>query len=944
MKKNDKLIIVLGVIILIISSIVIYYYNPVQEGLSNVGIEDFEGVNGVLKDVPTSIVVADTDSFYPLIATPLAVHYDKNGMKEARPLYIENLENPSTAVTKVKYQLYKYDSDEYLIDGSKSAKEVSLEVAQDFWEKSEAAILIENNESGYRLGIIATPIASYLSIPVIVTDDIDSKVTEVLMDLGVKKTIVCGENLLGYGNVLKFNTEEEIVDAEIDILMEKFGDINYLTLTNPLDAYPPEVLEDPVEKYFGPNSEDWSFTIPNDYKYALVKIESYSDDASMSYTIGVDLEDIHPELQKKEAIDGGKAMPIRDEKGNILGYSFYRESVVYGRGGVNYNIYGSTDIPARVTIEKLNDSVYPMMKSLSTLAPYLTAFHQGLIFGKPEFAFTANDEIRNENGEKITGFYMPRFNQELTTFSNKHFYDNVHRPLNDVLAKIAHVTLEESTYTRDIEDLRDYYDEKDFSIALVGDPTVLPQYIYQNLLEPFGDINDDGVDDTAYAMGGGGTASDVMYGNIDPVKYDWSNIAKDIYSDLPQMENVVGRIAAWDAQEADALILRSLFYNDIIENMEEWKDNFAILIGDGVDHQKPLLRYALEKTLHIFTIIQNIASRIPATAGLVHYMDPNGPWKHETGATEISGLRLKEKTAEAMGFEVSFALKTEGMIEGYSEAELDQIKQSSILKKLFWRESEMRNLIGEQAVHGGEYMENSNYIFANGHGAIGTYGMDGPDLVSAGYGKIIEKIIRRLTPITGGWLGPSRGLGRNYNPASVTGLDMGPSFMFLDSCTCGKIDGVYPQQNVVMSHVHAGVGTIVASTTGSNIPGGYLPGKTHMYDTPFSIWLARTKWDKNIKNGVFPDLHFGFKLFEDMATFMKEKDCSVGEALKLAKNIYLPEDVSWELFWTPPLTSSSSANPDDVYGPHTETKYTTYFEFTLYGDPAFNPYEPVNGG
>jgi hypothetical protein len=75
---------------------------------------------------------------------------------------------------------------------------------------------------------------------------------------------------------------------------------------------------------------------------------------------------------------------------------------------------------------------------------------------------------------------------------------------------------------------------------------------------------------------------------------------------------------------------------------------------------------------------------------------------------------------------------------------------------------------------------------------------------------------------------------------------------------------------------------------------------------------------------------------------MKEKDCSVGEALKLAKNRYLPEDGPWELFWTPPLSSSSGPDPEDVYGPHLETKYTTYFEFTLYGDPAFNPYEPVN--
>jgi len=751
-----------------------------------------------------------TCPFCALVATPLAVHYDANGRQEVIPLYIENLDDPSTAITKVKRQLESLGNYEYTIDDSKTAKETSLDIAKEFWESSEAALLIEDNELGYYLGVIATPIASYLSIPVIVTDKVDSEVTAVLIDLGVKHTIVCGENLEGYGNVLEFSTVEEIVDAQIDLLMDKFGDINYLTLTNPVDAFPPKVL-DSTEKYFGSSSEDWSFTIPDSYKYALVKIEANTD-KPVSFTIGADLEDIHPVLQKEEITDGGPAIPKRDEKGNILEYNFYRESVVYGRGGVTYDIYGSTDVSAHVTIEKLEDPVYPMMKGLSTLAPYLTACHQGLIFGKPDFAFTANDDIRNEYGEKLPGFYMPRFNSELTAISNRHIYDNIHVPLNDVLAKIAGISpLQEKTYTKDVEFLHKYFDNKEFSIALVGGATVLPQYTYQNLLEPFGDIDGDGVDDTAYGMGGGGTPSDVIYGNIDPVKYDWSNKAKDIYSDLPHMENAVGRITGWDAQDASALILRSIFYDEIIENMEEWKDNFGLLIGDGIDHQKPWVRYKLEQWFGVFSLIKSIASKIPATANLVHFMDANGPWKHETGATEISGQRLKEKTVEAMGFEANYALKSHAMITGYSEEELQQVKDSNILYKLLFRKSSIRDLIGDHVVKGGEYMENSNYIFANGHGAISTYGMAGPDLVAAGFGKIIEKIVLRLTPIGGGWLGPGFGLGKNYNPITVTGLDMGPSFMFLDSCTCGKIDGVYPEQNVVLALLHAGVGNIISS-------------------------------------------------------------------------------------------------------------------------------------
>jgi len=940
MKKNDKLVVILGVIILIIASIGIYNWAPGETEASYAEIEDFFGISGDFSSVPDAITVSDSCPFYPLITTSLAIHYGADGEQEVMPLYIKNSEDPSTAVTKVKYQLGMLGNNEYIIDGSKTAKEVSLDVVKEFWESSEAALLIEDSESGYNLGVIATPIASYLSTPVIITDKVDEEVTKVLSDLGVKHTIVCGENLEGYGNVLRFETVEEIVDAQIDLLMDKFGDINYLTLTNPADAFPPKVL-DSVEKYFAPSSEEWSFTIPNGYKYALVKIEANTDEP-VSFTIGADLEDIHPVLQGTEITDGGYAMPKRDTKGNILGYNFYRESVVYGRGGVTYGIHGSTDSSARVTIEKLENPVYPMMKGLSTLAPYLTACHQGLIFGKEDFAFTANDDLRNEDGEKMPGFYMPRYNADLTIPSNKHIYDNIHKPLNNVLAKIADVSLQEKTYTKDVKSLRNYFDNKDFSIALVGDPTVLPQYTYQNLLEPFGDIDGDGTDDTAYGMGGGGTPSDVIYGNIDPVKYDWSNKAQDIYTDLPHMENVVGRITGWDAQDASALILRSIFYDEIIENMEEWKDNFGVLIGDGIDHQKPWFRYKLEQWFGLFSLVKSVAGKIPVTASLVHFMDSNGPWKHETGATEISGLRLKEKTVEAMGFEANYALKSQAMIDGYSEEELDQVKNKNIISKLFMRKGDLRALIGDHVVKGGEYMEHSNYIFANGHGGIGTYGMAGPDLAAAGYGKIIERIVLRLTPIGGGWLGPGYGLGKKYTSATVTGLDMGPSFMFLDSCTCGKIDGVYPEQSVVQALLHAGVGNIISSTTGSNIPGGYLPGKNKMTDTPFSVWKARKEWEKKVGQGIYPDLHFGFKMFEDICGYLKEEDCSTGEAFKLAKNKYLPEDITWELWWTPPLSSSSDV--PDAYGPHEEAKYTTYFEFTLYGDPAFSPYEPCNEG
>ena len=236
MKKNDKIIVTLGVVILILASVGIYYYNPVQEGLTFIDMKDFEDVNGILKDVPTAITVSDADPFYPLIATPLAVHYDVEGKQEIIPMYVKNFEDTSDSIEKLQNNYldnYKETNlDELEHD---SIKNFSLKLAEKYWMKSDAALLIKNNFSGYSLGVNAIPIASYLSIPVIVCNEVDSEVVRVLTNLGVKKVIVCGD-FEGYRNsfsYLEFNTVDEIIENAIYLIKEKFGEIDYITLGKP---------------------------------------------------------------------------------------------------------------------------------------------------------------------------------------------------------------------------------------------------------------------------------------------------------------------------------------------------------------------------------------------------------------------------------------------------------------------------------------------------------------------------------------------------------------------------------------------------------------------------------------------------------------------------------------------------------------------------------------
>lgn len=987
MMKNDKVIVAAGVAVIVFAAIGIYYWVPDQVQAHSLDTNDFLDITGDIRDIPGSITVSDSCPFYPLIATPLAINYDENAQQSVIPLYVMDFEQPSTAITRLQDQLKRSKESETIRD-NEAPKTASLRIAKNYWRSSEAALLIEYTEQGYNLGVLATPIASYLRIPVIVTDNMDTEVTTVLNDLGVKKTIICGENLTGYGSFVKFNNAEEVVNAAIIVVEQKLKqDVNYITLTNPVDAWPPKVL-DSQEFTFGPTKIKsssmsqlvgtllgslsgkgtvvWPFTIPEDYKYALIKFEGINHDAEncddmgdrVSFMMGPNIEGVPAGLTKFEVNPGGTnagGIAERDASGNIIKDVVYSESVVYGRDGVEYNIITTGSwlikkegtVSVRVVVEKLEDPLYPMMPGLSSVAPYLTAYHQGIIFGKPEFAFTADDDKITDTGETCPGLYVGGKNPKLVPISNRHFFDKIHDPLNALLAHLANITMDDD---RDIKTLRDYYAKNPVYIALVGDATVLPNYFYQNHVEPIGDIDGDGVDDTTY-YSGGGTPSDVLYGNIDPIRYDWSNIANDVYSEhdekYPFLENIVGRITGWDAQDANALILRSVFYNELSTNLDTWKDNFGLLIGGGQDFQKPLLRYAF-------------------FGDLLKVIKRGEPMKAFTGYAEMTYERAIHDVVEPLGFNLQGALYEEGMAKGLSEETLQKIKSNNLLNRLLFHKWQVRRMAGEGFVKGGTIFETSNYLFVNGHGNQFLFGVGGNDIVAAGLGGPLVKslLIQTMIPIAGGFIGPGGDLSAagEYNTRTVSNMELGPSFMWLESCICGKLDGMYARANIGQSILHAGVASLIAAPTGSNIGGGYLEPKTRKYDLPLQTYLKYIKAKGQWNRGIFPDAHFGEKIYEDLCMDLMKFNSSVGMALRNAKNNYLKADAPWLLWWSPPLNIYTGSTLSDIemarngnvdlykttaskgLSPMMESKYVSFQEYILFGDPAFNPYEPCNEG
>ena len=200
----------------------------------------------------------------------------------------------------------------------------------------------------------------------------------------------------------------------------------------------------------------------------------------------------------------------RDEYGNVKSDGFYFEEVLYDSGGEERNIKLASsfhtleyaDYKLNITFEKLSDPYYSMMKQFSSIAPYLTAYHQGIVYAKPDFAFVADDD-KILDGKTLPGAYSVKFNWKLIPLINRHIYDNIHLPLNDLLGEIRNIS--------DMKELRRNCLKFPFYIALVGDTAMVPQYYYRfTHNDPFKSPD---------AIYGTGTPSDFIYGNIDPETY-----------------------------------------------------------------------------------------------------------------------------------------------------------------------------------------------------------------------------------------------------------------------------------------------------------------------------------------------------------------------------------------------------------------------------------------
>ncbi len=621
-----------------------------------------ESISNIQRKDAMPVIVSKENPFYAIIAAPVALYYDDS--LHVQPLLVENVSNPSRAIQRFKEA---YGLKNAITISNKDIVQASIELAMQIWERSDEAIIIKNDFEGYKLGVALATLACYKGIPIFVVNDVN-EIEDALYSLNVKKTYVCG-NVSGYGEVTRFETVEEINDYLIDFLKEKFGGVNYIVMTNPLDTKKPEVLDSVEYDFYGivnsgstlhglnillsgmQYSRTHEFEVPP-YKYARIKIdlinldsedvEKWGDRLFLHLTTPNNITFVYASTA------GG--IPDINNNGEIVRDKLHFETCVYGMPGKYKAEVMGTWIMKRkgryelhIKVEEIDNPVYPLMENLSSLAPYIAAYHKGIVLANTSFAFAGNENIG------IKGVVYPISNENLVEKCNQHVL-NIHKKLLELLSKIADIPSHNKYY------LWKHYKENPIYIAILGDTTMIPMFYYKN-------------PDSDY-LSGQGVASDFIYGDIDINKADLEN---DTYTYYPFQENAVGRIVAWDVEDVSALIARTFFYDSLLG---EWKRNATVQTGTGIEFQ-------------YIPVVTPLANKLKSIMGFGPVRQE--PTKFPTGESKFINKRISNDF-ERNGFNV------------FSAHRLEAQRTGILLNR-----------------KGAEYQMKSNYIFAFNHGTYYLY-------------------------------------------------------------------------------------------------------------------------------------------------------------------------------------------------------------------------------
>jgi hypothetical protein len=584
-----------SVLIILLTIFSLIHIDQINAKKTTINENELTIFGSIRKSIEEVIIIPDSDPFFGIIGASIACWYDVEMKKDGLlPLIVQD--NGKLAENQVRF-LNKYlDSSEkkLLVLGNSlqtdfnkkeiigNPPDVALDVSTHVFIQSSTVLIVPYKTiNAYDLSLIASPLASYLNIPILIFDENQMEIQQVCNFLNTTDAYVIGDIQLQLSNVTLtfFKTEEEIQNELIDVIKNCFGEVNYLTLSNPSDIYSSQILESNIS-LIRDHINNIQFTISGnkidiigkDFKQYSIEIPYGLNRVRIHGTI---IRKIRPILDKLNPIDPIIFMNLQDPDGNIVAYSnslayeigeTYLETLTCNLSGaytLTVRLYKglkggyftqrgfsliNNDIEININISNLEKPHMPLIPKLSIMAPYLTSAHGGMIIADSDFAITT-EEYSIAADASGSG---PSYNEKLHEFTNQKVNYTIQK-LNDLLIKF------------DDNGILESYLDGPAWLAILAGTNMIPMYYYgpsqQGLREK-------------------GLASD------NPYSLDW-NLS-------------VGRVVGWNIQDVSLLISQTFFYQDICgepTQSRNWHNQFSFIFGEGfgetggIFHQIP---YALE--------------------------------------------------------------------------------------------------------------------------------------------------------------------------------------------------------------------------------------------------------------------------------------------------------------------------------------------------------------
>ena len=596
--NGKKIAMGVAIALLMVSGTLVYLLWPSSTDVETISIYEVLDMTSLRRPTEDMVITTDEEPFYGIISTPAACWYDIDPASTKpyglKPLLIAvDGELDNTQKRFLDYygpdsSLAMGDVDEGDVKLAGTITELSLELCLHEFESAAGVLVVPYTEEGYELGVIAAPLASYLNIPIIVIDNSTDLVglKRDLKNIDIGYSIIIGSDSSSTANKLGFKTillenEERIMENVLIVIKNRFGRIDYVTMTNPSDVIPPYVIESEVETFetsvdnvklktgrtdtdlVGESIETYDLEVPS----GQVLLEIYINFTSVSSTVLNPLKDaidIEPLIFASLYDDSGAIAAYGPSFSLDVGRTYLetlavdspgtyqlRVGVYYGTAGLD--TYAGTElglskIEARYEVsvvrKQLSRPHHPLFEKSSMMASYLTSAHGGIVLADPDFELTDDKYALAAKGHS-TG---PWYDKELNAFANEKVDRNV-QTLNETMELLRK------------HDLYEEYINGSSWLAILGGANMIPMYY-----EP---KDPSWVEDPVYGVG---WATDIKYGLGDTLS--WAR---------PLGQNI---------GDISALIARTLFYEKYalghskkIQNeygsSEKWLDHFHFLAGEG---------------------------------------------------------------------------------------------------------------------------------------------------------------------------------------------------------------------------------------------------------------------------------------------------------------------------------------------------------------------------